>query len=233
MDSTSPSAELTSAPAEPAMVADDSGSIWVSGKNVVIRMDAGTRQMSVTTTTVPPATTTTVEGATTITAEDTTTTEGVTTTTVPPATTTTVPPTTTTTSGIDLDDPDTVVAIFIFQFETSRDAIIEILEGEINVNSVDKYVAEAETAGEPTSVQVILDVTSGWAADDNQHDAAWEITKAISILYGAPDGLWYSEAWVPDFLLTNSGRDYECAGEFMIQLGDSRKSMSDWEDECQ
>lgn len=46
MDSTSPSAELTSAPAEPAMVADDSGSIWVSGKNVVIRMDAGTRQIS-------------------------------------------------------------------------------------------------------------------------------------------------------------------------------------------
>ena len=176
--------------------------------------------------------TTTVEGATTITAEDTTTTEGVTTTTVPPATTTTVPPTTTTTSGIDLDDLDTVVAIFIFQFETSRDAIIEILEGEL-VNSVDKYVAEAETAGEPTSVQVILDVTSRWAADDNQHDAAWGITRATALLYRAPDGLWYSEAWVPDFLLTNSGRDYECAGEFMIQLGDSRKSMSDWEDECQ
>jgi len=46
MVSTSPSAELTSAPAEPAMVADDSGSIWVSGKNVVIRIDAGTRQIS-------------------------------------------------------------------------------------------------------------------------------------------------------------------------------------------
>ncbi len=45
MVSTSPSAELTSAPAEPAMVADDSGSIWVSGKNVVIRIDAGRSAM--------------------------------------------------------------------------------------------------------------------------------------------------------------------------------------------
>ena len=68
---------------------------------------------------------TTVEGATTTTAEEATTTSaGPTTTTIPPTTTTTVPPTTTTTSGIDLDDPGTAALIFIFQFESSRDAII-------------------------------------------------------------------------------------------------------------
>ncbi len=169
-----------------------------------------TTEVVVVTTTVPPTTTTTV----------------------PPTATTTVPPTTTTTSGIDLDDPATAALFFIFQFESSRDAIIEVLENNINIESVDKYITEAETAGEPTSAQVILDVTSGWASDDNQHDGAWEITKAMAILYEAPDKGWYSEVWVPDFLLTNSGRDYNCTGDFMVQLADSRKSMSDWEAEC-
>jgi len=141
---------------------------------------------------------------------------------------------TTTTSEIDLDDPDTVAVMFIIRFELTRDVLIEFLENDINVESVDEYIAEAETAGEPTSVQVILDVTSGWASDDNQHDGAWEITRAMADLYDdAPDNqAWYSEAWVPDFLLTNSGRDYNCTGDFMVQLADSRKSMSDWDAEC-
>ncbi len=158
-----------------------------------------------------------------------TTTVPITTSTTVPPTTTTVPPTTTTTIE---RTAELVVIEFFLVFEQTRETIIEIWAEDINVESVDKYVAEAEDAGELLSVQVILDVTSGWAHPDNQHDGAWEITRSMAILY-EEDGAWYDELWVPVFRLVNSGRAYQCAGDFMVQLADSRQSRADWEEQCQ
>lgn len=180
--------------------------------------------------TAAPGETDTTEASesTTTFADETTTT---TTTTLPPTTTATAP-TTTTTSGPDLTDPEVAVVFFIVDFDGTRDEVIEILESTIDVESVDKYIREMETTDVPTSTRIILDVTSGWSADSNQHDGAWEVTKGMSALYDDPDGLYYANAWVPDLDFTNSGRTYLCSGDFMVQLADSRKSMSDWEAEC-
>jgi hypothetical protein len=155
-----------------------------------------------------------------------------TTTTTPPTTTTTLPTTTTTTDGPDISNPDVAAVLFVLLFESTRDIVIETMESTSSVGSVDKFITEAEEVGEPTSVQVILDVTSTWSSESNQIDGAWEITRLMSVLYEDPDGAYYSDAWVPDLHLTNSGQAHLCSGDFMVQLADSRKSMTDWEAEC-
>lgn len=182
------------------------------------------------------ATTTEVESPDTTSAATTTTpttaAPATTTTAVAPTTTTatTVAPTTTTTV-IEMT-PELAAVAFVVAFEEMRNDIIEVFEGDINVESVDKLVAEATDEGDLLSIQVILDVTSGWASSGNQHEGAWEITRAISILYDADGGAWYQELWTPAFTLTNSRTTYVCSAEFMEQLADSRKSMSEWEEEC-
>lgn len=171
---------------------------------------------------------------TTTTAQPNTTTTSVTSTTVPPTTTTTEATTTTTfapTTTIELT-PELSVLAFLLAFGEMRQDLIDALSDDINVQSVDKFVAEAQDEDDLLSVIVILDITSVWASPDNQHDGAWELMRAMALAWHPINGSWYQELWVPGFRLVNSGRTYECTGDFMVQLADARASRSDWEEQC-
>lgn len=159
--------------------------------------------------------------ATTTTTE--TTTEATTTT---KATTTTTEATTTTRQLTAEEQRYIAVLAMSVSFENSRDAIIGILEDDINVDSVDKFVFDV---GEET---VILAVTSGWASGDNQIDGAWELTRTIAELWHPDDGHFVQDQFTPNFLLSNSGTAYECDADFMKRLADSRASRGDWEVLC-
>lgn len=163
-----------------------------------------------------------------------TTTSSTTTTTLPNPPTTLTPASTTseaTTTTVELT-PDLTAGLFFITIESSRDVILEVWADDINVESVDGFVVEYTNPNDPTSLTVILDVTSGWASEDNQHDGAWEISRAMAVLWHPEDGAYYNEVWQPVFRLVNSGRTYECPGEFMVQLADARASRMEWETTC-
>lgn len=147
--------------------------------------------------------------------------------TLPPTTTTLPPPTTTLAESLELD-----AVTMVLQIEGSRDNVIEIISGLSDVESLNKYEFAVTDEGDFLSLRMTLDVTSAWRADDNQHEGAWAITRVMSIMWEEGEGVLHSEFFLPAFQLTNSGRSYECSGEFMARLADTRASQADWEAEC-
>jgi hypothetical protein len=184
-------------------------------------------------TTTSEATTTSTEAPTT-TEATTTTTEAATTTTE--ATTTTAEATTTTTTAMDQATYD---ALAVGWFEGNmRQPVIDALESlDTDVESVDSMVMEGGTFGGGTEpLTLVVGVTSGWATDELQADAAWGITRVLAVLW-QPDGTWMAgglgEGWVwPGLHLTVSGIEVECDDAFMRLLADQRASQADWEAEC-
>jgi len=121
---------------------------------------------------------------------------------------------------------------FAASFESMQVALMELLEKDIHVESIGNVSVGEGVDGDPRTVWVMIDTTSGWDANHKQHDGAWETLQSLAALYSEPDGVWYSEAWVPNLRLTYSSWVSECSGEFMVALADSRKSRSDWDAEC-
>lgn len=109
-------------------------------------------------------------------------------------------------------------------FEEQRDTLADTLDSISDVETVDRLVFENET--------VIVDITSGWASPDNQHDGAWNLMKGISQFWESGEGIWYQEAFVPNLTLINSGRTYACTGEFMVEMASLNAGRSAWETEC-
>lgn len=162
--------------------------------------------------------TTEVERTTTTERETTTTTERPTTT-----TTTTEPPTTTTTLS---PEEERFVAVLAMQtvFDENRSSLAETLDGLIDVETVDRLAFENET--------VVVDVTSGWASPDNQHDGAWTIMKGMAQFWEPNEGIWWQEQFVPSFTFVNSGRSYHCTGDFMVQMATLSAGRDQWEGTC-
>lgn len=149
--------------------------------------------------------------------------ERTTTTTAPTTTSTTAAPTTTTTAA---PTPESVAAAFPSQFEATRSELIDVLESDRNVQSVDRFEYD------PAQGAVILAVTSTWASPDNQDEGAWELTRAMAALWEPTNGLWHDPTWSPALQLVNSGRYRNCTGEFMVLLADRRASQADWRANC-
>lgn len=165
------------------------------------------------------------EGATTTTDpdDDSTTTTERTTTSTSTSTTTTEPPTTTTTLS---PEEERSIAVLAMQtvFEENRASLAETLGGLTDVETVDRLVFENEA--------VVVDVTSGWASPDNQHDGAWTIMKAMAQLWEPDEGTWWQEQFVPNFQFVNSGRVYTCSGDFMVQMATLAAGRDQWEMTC-
>jgi len=156
------------------------------------------------------------------------------TTTSTPATTTTTRMTTTslrtaTTAGLGAES---AANLFLTRFEVVRESLIELWSQSPYVDSVDELTAEADTEGDALTIVVTLDVTSGRATPESQHDGAWEIMRTMAVLWDPLNGAWFNETWSPPFRLVNSGRPYECSAEFMVDLADARASRLDWEAQC-
>jgi len=122
--------------------------------------------------------------------------------------------------------PEVQRAAFASVFEENRVKLAQILEGDDNVESVDKL------AYDPASEVVTLDVTSTWASPDNQVEGAWAIVRLMSTLYDPDGGAWYQDGFVPSFVLINSGSQYTQSGDFMLRLATFSASRDDWEKEC-
>lgn len=163
--------------------------------------------VSADTTTTSVAETTTTTEATTTTTESTTTTEATTTTTLTP----------------EQEREIAVVAMGVV-FEDQRLSFAELLADLTDVETVDRLAFENET--------VIIDITSTWASPDNQHDGAWTLMKAMAQFWEPNEGIWWQEAFVPNFQLVNSGRVYNCSGDFMVDMATLRAGRNEWEASC-
>jgi hypothetical protein len=118
--------------------------------------------------------------------------------------------------------------IFADTFEEVRSDLILDLEAGMDVESVDRieYLTEDET--------FVLSVTSEWAGDDSQREAAWGIARHLAQFWS--DDFWHNVArepeWNPAFDLTVDSHGYSCAGEVMRDLADRRVDRSGWEQAC-
>lgn len=156
-------------------------------------------------------------------AETTTTERQTTTTTRPTTTTTTTPPTTTTTLSPEQERGFAVQAMQTV-FDENRTGLADTLNSLTDVETVDRLVFENET--------VVVDVTSGWASPDNQHDGAWTIMKAMAQFWEPNEGVWWQPQFVPNFQFVNSGRVYTCSGDFMVQMATLAAGRDQWEGSC-
>jgi len=122
--------------------------------------------------------------------------------------------------------------LFLTRFEVARESLIELWSQSPYVESVEELAAEADTEGDSLTIVVTLDVTSGRATPESQHEGAWEIMRTMAVLWNPLNGAWFNETWSPPFRLVNSGRSYECSAEFMVDLADARATRLDWEAQC-
>lgn len=152
-----------------------------------------------------------------------TTTSTTTTTTAAPTTTTTIPPTTTTEFVLTADD----VRAFVFPavFDTTRDGVLDILNSDYVVESVDRYEYD------PDSGAVLLDITPAFDFDEGVRDDAWEVMRAMSAFWA---DTWYdpSSNWSPSLDVSISTAQYRCTGDQMRAMEDARFSRTDWEANC-
>jgi hypothetical protein len=112
-------------------------------------------------------------------------------------------------------------------FDDRRGDLLDLLRDDTgNIESVDRFEFDQDAGA------VVLDITSPYQTAEFQVESAWTLTTAFAQLYRPDDEIWFQEAWVPDFVLINSGTRYECPGDFMVRLGDARASRSEWEREC-
>lgn len=127
----------------------------------------------------------------------------------------------------ELDEADQK-RIFADTFDGLRNDLIDDLETGRDVDTVDRieYLNEDET--------FVLSVTSGWASDDRQRDAAWGIARHLAQFWS--DDFWHNitrePEWNPVFDLTVDSHNYSCAGEAMSDLADRRLDRNGWEQTC-
>lgn len=141
-----------------------------------------------------------------------------------PAPTTTVVATTTTSAPT----PEELAALnnmtFVLVCEQSRDGFIDALTNDMNVQSVDQWLCREDGVME-------VSITSAWATPENQADGAWELMRAFAVIWDDDDGLFNTD-FKPPLRFVNSDTVYECSGDFMDRLADTRASRADWEAEC-
>lgn len=161
-----------------------------------------------------------------------TSTSSTTTSTISTTTTTVTPPTslspsTTTTPPVALAPTDYRTAAIAVWDASLRQGLINTLGEDQSVQSVDLVLLD------PSTDTVVIDITSTWESFDRQHDAAWEITRALAALWEANEHpVFRQPGWSPSFRLINSGATYACSADFMARLADVLAARSDWQAEC-
>lgn len=189
-------------------------------------------------TTVAPSTTVEVTTATTVAATPVPTTTPATTPpttaapTTPPTTAarttppTTAAPTTPPTTEFVLTEDDVRTLVFPIVFDSSRDEVLEILNGNFVVETVDRYVYDADTG------TVLLDITPAFDFDDGVRDDAWEIMRGMSELWTVNAWVETDRDWSPALDVSISTAQYRCTGDQMRQMQDARFGRPDWEATC-
>jgi hypothetical protein len=141
------------------------------------------------------------------------------TTTVPAAT---APPTT----DYELSEDEMKTLVFPIVFDTFRDGVIEILDGNFVVQTVDRYVYDSDNG------TVLVDITPAFDFDEGVRDDAWEIMRAMSELWTAEAWVDPTHAWSPSLDVSISTAQYRCTGDQMRLMQDARFGRSDWETSC-
>jgi glucose/arabinose dehydrogenase len=180
-----------------------SASMWRPLLLALLLVGCGSAQEAATTTT--EASTTTVERTTT-TVKRTTTTER----------------RTTTTQALTVEQER---AILVQSFEEIRADLIEALEANSAIQSVDNVAYNSERD------QLVIAVTSDYSTEEYNEDLAWELTTELRTVWG-PDGVMRNVPFPVGLSLDVSDLSFRCPGEFMFRLGDHRATRSDWLAAC-
>jgi hypothetical protein len=111
-----------------------------------------------------------------------------------------------------------------------RSEIADNLEAGPDVETVDRI----EYADEVETQDLVIAVTSGWAGDDRQQEAAWGVARHVAQLWS--DDFWQdverSPEWAPGLELTVDSHVYSCPGRTMTDLADRRLDRGSWQNAC-
>jgi hypothetical protein len=136
-------------------------------------------------------------------------------------------------SASELQDARDQQIGFALTLEVARDLLAEDIERSRDADSVDRleYVIDLD---DDTQAALFVSVTSGWAGDDRQRDAAWSIVRSLTFLWD--NAFWANmerePLWWPNLDLTVDSHRYECDGETMRELAERRLDRAGWEAAC-
>ena len=174
----------------------------------------------------------TTAAVTTTTTEPAATTTATTTTTISPTTTTAATTTTSATTTTLLTQDDYDLGILSVWEDSTRDGLIELLEGLPNVWYVD--VDMNGGLGEPLVLYVEIEPED--ATDEEVYDQAWELTQELAAFWER-DGIWSVSGtanhlrW-PGFWLKVEAPVWECDDSFMRLLAEGQVTRADWLATC-
>lgn len=135
--------------------------------------------------------------------------------------TTTTRPTTTTTLSVEQERQ-----ILADSFDGVRGALIDELEANPHIHSVDNvdYARDRD--------EVVVAVTTSYSTPEINEDIAWELTTEVLRPAWAPDGPIAVVPFPVGLALEVSDLSFRCPGDFMLRLGDHRATRSDWLAAC-
>lgn len=110
-------------------------------------------------------------------------------------------------------------------FESYRLDVVSVLEGNGDLQSVDRVEFD------PTTDTIVLAVTSEYSTESINNDVAWEITTAFASFWGE-EGMAGSVEFPVALRLSVSDLTFTCPGDFMTRLADRRAARSDWIAAC-
>ncbi len=126
----------------------------------------------------------------------------------------------------ELTEEDMRTVVFPIVFESNRDAVIDVLEDNFVVESVDRYVYDGESG------TVLVSITPAFDYDEGVRDDAWEIMRGFAEFYNEDSWVEPTRTFIPSLDVDISTANYRCDAETMIGIAESRVSRSDWEASC-
>lgn len=125
-----------------------------------------------------------------------------------------------------LTEEDMRTVAFPLVFDSSRDAVIEVLSDMRVIQSVDQYVYDDETG------TVAVSLTPEFDFDEGVRDDAWSVMRAFSELYNEEAWIEESRTFLPALDVEISTAHYRCDGETMVALAEARLARGEWDDAC-